>query len=287
MPSYVHCIIWSKKPYPIHASSLIRIATSCSFFRLILRAIAQSFFLSPKSEDFLVLMPAHRPHVFAVFIPNMLCILLHIVTALPEANETARGYLHGGAIVDFIGQKAPSSKLGLVFLDLVVLALQCFMLAVHSERERLRKVVRPLQQPSGATANDIGELANSTMAAPTGQDADAEERGILRQTTSTTENTGDIELQPLPSVDRHNVEEEPGESSRSAAPGAAEPDLGDLLRSGNVVLADFHVIHALRTSGNDYQSAAAHSLQAVGYAATLARLAAERRARLETQQRPQ
>ena len=114
-------------------------------------------------------------------------------------------------------------------------------------------------------------------------DLDAEERGISR--TSRGAEGDDIELQPLnprgrpPDEDQDEDSQQLGESSQRAA----VPELSEVLWSGNAVLADFHVIHTLRTAGNDPRSAAAHTIQTLGYAATLARLAAENRATREAQ----
>ena len=221
-------------------------------------------------------------------------MLLHLFSRLPQASEESRGYLHGGVMIDFIGQKAPTSRLGLLLLDVAVLGLQCFMLAVHLERERLRKLVLPLRRTAGAaTAGaevgaEVSAEATASTAVPSTQDHDAEERGVLRD-DSLLDETNDIEMRSMSGREGQGPRDEDGESSRlladAATQGAASPDLGDMLRSGNAVLADFHVVKAIRTAGNDYQSAAEHSLQTIGYAATLARLAAQRQARLNTRPR--
>ena len=237
------------------------------------------FFLTPKSEDYALLMPAHRPHAFAIFVPNILCMFFHLVFSLPQAGEETRGYLHGGVIIDFVGQKAPTSRLGLLVLDVVILAVQSLMLAVHQEREALRKLVNPGRRTAGATA--------TAAAAPavTMQDHDAEERGVLRDDPRTAGETDEIELRPLSGDDIR----EGGDTSDTTRllPGSAlrqdNADLLGLLRSGNAVLADFHIVHTVRTVGNDYERAAAHLTQTIGYTATLAARAAERRARLEAQ----
>lgn len=258
----------------------------CSFPRLLLRVIPHYFFLTPKSEDYVLLMPAHRPHVFAIFVPNVLCVLFHLVLSLPRAGEETRGYLHGGVIIDFVGQKAPTSRLGLLLLDVVVLAVQCLMLAVHQEREGLRKLVVPGRQTALTAALPA---TTTTTAAATRQDHDAEERGVLRGETD------EIELRPLSGNDgdenTHSGDggdAEQTEASRFLLEGSslrrqADADLLGYLRSGNAVLADFHVAHTIRTVGNDYERAAAHLTQTIGYTATLAARAAERRARLEAQ----
>lgn len=259
----------------------------CSFPRLLLRVIPHYFFLTPKSEDYALLMPAHRPHAFAIFVPNILCMFFHLVLSLPRASEETRGYLHGGAIIDFVGQKAPTSRLGLLLLDVVILAIQCLMLAAHQEREALRKLVSPGRQ----TVVEAAMAAASAVPVPvaTAQDHDAEERGVLRDGLGTTAGTGDIELRSLSGNDTGGAEDT-SETARSL-PGTglrqADADLLGFLRSGNAVLADFHILHTIRTVGNDYERAAAHLTQTIGYTATLAARAAERRARLEGQARRQ
>ena len=85
-----------------------------------------------------------------------------------------RGYLHGGVIIDLIGQKGPTSKFHLVLLDLLVLGLQCFMLAVHVERERLSAVNDALTSTVPTAAMDVPREAVVSA-----QNLDAEERGEM------------------------------------------------------------------------------------------------------------
>lgn len=220
--------------------------------------------------------------------PNMICILLHLACALPGASEATRGYLHGGVIIDFVGQKAPTSKLGLVAVDLVVLAIQCLMLAVHQEREMLRtlakrRVSSGTGEAGGDNAADRGPDGSGSLLVPT-QDLDSEERGVLRDAPYGADEameTGDIELQPLFASSDENCDVLAPSSRRP--PEAA--DMTDLLRSGNAVLADLHVVRAFRTAANSYHDAAAYSLQSIGYTATLAAMAAESRARAQAQRR--
>jgi Fungal domain of unknown function (DUF1746) len=231
------------------------------------------------------LLPAHRPHVFAIFVPSLLCMLFHSLLSVPHASEATRGHLHGGVIIDFIGQRPPTSKLGFLFLDLAILGAQCLMLAVHQEREKLRKIVLPSLQTATAAAQ-----TESAVPPETTQDHDAEERGVLRDNAHAGDDGNGIELQPL-SEGRSRQEEGGGSDNHeplgaSYSPIATRIDLVDIMRSGNAILGDFHVVHAVRTVGNDYQGAAAQSLQSLGYSATLAAaIAAERRARLGAQQR--
>lgn len=260
----------------------------CSFPRLLLRVIPHYFFLSPKSENILILLPAQRPHLFAIFVPNLLCMFLHLVWSLPHAGEASRGYLHGGVIVDFIGQKPPTSKLTLLLLDLMVMTVQCLMLAVHQDREKLRTLVLPIKN---APTNADGD---SQAATATTQDHDAEERGVRRDAEASTDETNEVELQPL----SNSRAQEGGDSQESTGlldsslARAAAPDLTGLLRSGNSVLGSFHIVHAVRIASIEQPNTpsattTASSIQSLGYNVTLAAMAAERRARLQTQRRQQ
>ncbi|KAL2178517.1 uncharacterized protein P884DRAFT_220768 [Thermothelomyces heterothallicus CBS 202.75] len=253
----------------------------CSFFRFILRLVPHYSSLSPKDGP---LLPLEQPNIYGIFVPSVLCILVHMFFGLPEAGEATRGYLHGGVIIDFIGQKPPTSRLAFLFLDLIILGAQCLMLAVHRELEGLKKAVTPGLR---TTSPDLGQPDQITVApATTVQDHDAEERGVLRE-ESLLGYGGGIELQPLSGSssrqrDGSAVEDERMGNTFSSAVDSA--DMLDVIRSGNAVLGNFHVIHAVRTVGNGAHAAAAYSLSTLGYGATLAALAAERRSRLITRQ---
>ncbi|KAK4461070.1 hypothetical protein QBC42DRAFT_270982 [Cladorrhinum samala] len=242
----------------------------CSFARFLLRMIPHYVLLTPKEG---LLLPAQRVHVLVVFGPAIICVLCHIFFALPEASEAARGYLHGGVFMDFIGQEPPRSRLSLLFYDAVILALQCLMLAVHQDRERLKKAVSPsLRALVPGTDAELG-LESSN------QDHDAEERGVLRDQTFAVDNEG-IELQPLSGENSAADEEERARTTGPYASVTTSADMLDIMRSGNAVLSNFHIPHAIRSVGSGVQNTAAYSLRSFGYNATLAALAAERRSRL-------
>ncbi|KAI1124955.1 DUF1746-domain-containing protein [Nemania abortiva] len=256
----------------------------CSFFRLLIRWMAQTLFVSPKTEDTVLIVPNY--HVSAIVAPNLLCMFLHLISPPPEAGEASRGYLHGGILVDFIGQKAPSSRFTLILLDVVVLAIQCFMITVNIEKERIRNVIRPPR---------VNRNSGIALAVPTtSQDHDSEERGVFRDAPEIDgiNETDSVEMRPLRSPDSgdgSNSEPAGGEGTRllrqSGVQGTSQFEgLADVLRSGNAVIGNFHIPQSLRTAWhsreNTPESAAAYTLQNVGYNATLAALAAQRRARL-------
>ncbi|KAL1837955.1 hypothetical protein VTJ49DRAFT_3226 [Mycothermus thermophilus] len=279
----------------------------CSFIRLLLRLLPHYSFLTPKDTILppTILLPAEQPHVYTIFIPGLLCMAAHLFLALPQAGEASRGYLHGGVIIDFIGQKPPRSRAAFLALDLAILAAQCLMLAVHQERERIKKAVAPGLRTtlslSAGGEQQSAEGTSGTTAADTMQDHDAEERGVRREDEAHLDLGGGIELQPLSASGRRRRrggDNEDGQDDNSAgdrrngdndgdeeedstyASAAASADALDVMRSGNAVLANFHVVHAVRTAGRSTPGAAAYSLRTLGYGATLAAIAAERRERL-------
>ena len=250
---------------------------SCSLFRLLLRALIQMMFLTPK-PNFIPPAPQHRPYIGAIFGPNVVCILLHILTARSEAGEAMRGYLHGGVIVDLIGQKGPSSKIHLVLLDILILGLQCFMLAVHVEKERLSALIAAYLSPTVP----VTEQPRAAVASP--QDHDAEEQGIIRDVVTDSEA---IELQSLapPEDDEPSTEDIEGqERNKERALLLAEPppqeeddDPLESFWSGTAILADFHVIHNLKVQWAEYGNATESAIQTMGFSAEFAAVAANRR----------
>ena len=191
-----------------------------------------------------------------------------------------RGYLHGGVIIDLIGQKAPTSKLHLVILDILILLLQCFMLAVHVERERLSAVLAAVVSPTPATDQPRVEAVNP-------QDHDEEERGVVRE--GVTRN-GDIELQPMASMTRATssgnpdgrAEQDEGRERSLAEPAprrdAEDDDTPlDVFWSGTAIVADFHILGTLRKQWIDYGNATGSALQNVGFQAEFAAVTANRR----------
>jgi hypothetical protein len=218
-------------------------------------------FLTPKPK-FIPPTAKHRPYLGALIGGNLICILLHILTHRPEAGELTKGYLHGGIIIDFIGQKGPTSKLHLIVMDLLVTALQCFMLAVHVEETRLKEVLAAPE--SSILPNTISNLS---------QDHDAEERGVIRDGGTNSE---DIEMQEPPRSNRESEaqaslnNDERAQLLLDAAIRTDEEALNgplDLYYSGNVIVGEFHILHTLRSQWADYDSATTTALQTVGTSA--------------------
>lgn len=244
-------------------------------FRLVIRAVGQLMYLSPKDETFPFLMPASRMHVALVVVPNLWCILVHLFAAVPQGPDYHRGYQHGGMIIDFVGQKPPAYKIYYLLADLFLLGLQSFMLAVHTEREKLRlslKTFRPL----------ITDAALEVATARTIEDLDAEEQGIRSSGPSVAEAAGraeSIELQPLRMSPSRGGRRERSESEMRTSSGddISRSRLSDILSSGNAMLGDYHILHCMRVAATELERTTAQSLQSIGYRATMAALDARRR----------
>lgn len=265
----------------IYSELCILYYMDCSFFRLLIRVLSQMVFLSPK-PNFVPPMPQHRPYIGSIFGPNIICILLHIFTARSEAGEAMRGYLHGGIIIDLIGQKGPTSKLHLVLLDILILLLQCFMLTVHVERERLTGILTAFTK--GTPVSDQPRAAVVST-----HDIDAEERGVMgsdemtempRETETSGPDSGlafdrrlvmdEVEEEEL--MERAQLLDEP--------PPREEPEDDhplDIFFTGTAVVADFHIVDTLKKQWADYGNASASALQTVGFSAEFAATTANRR----------
>ncbi|KAI1004085.1 hypothetical protein K3495_g4126 [Podosphaera aphanis] len=257
----------------------------CSLFRLLLRLFNQIIFFTPKP----VLVrpaPQKRPYLGAIFIPGITCILLHIFSARSEAGESMRGYLHGGIIIDLIGQKAPTSTLHLLSLDVLLLLLQCLMLAVSTEKERLQTILTAL------TSLRPDPPISPSPDALTAQDHDAEERGIFRHPTATSVATDmpnlaradprRISTPPVANEDnairQDEAEERDGLLTESLSRVEDDDDEAlELFWSGMTIVADFHILHCLKRQLRDYGNATGMALQTVGYSAEMAAITANRR----------
>jgi hypothetical protein len=251
---------------------------SCSLFRFLLRVLHQMAFLTPK-PNFVTPLPPNHQYLGAILVPNLLCVLLHIFTARPEAGEVMRGYLYGGVIIDLIGYKGPTSKLHLLALDVLVLALQCFMLTVYLEMEMVSVVLAALKRRSAAGVEARVEVVPA-------QDHDAEEQGIVREAE---DDNGDIEtgiIAPHDEPSTHTETETAEDLSRAqlleelpSPDDAAQENMMGMMWSGSAILADFHVIHTIRREWAQYRraSASGSTLQSIGLATDFAAFRADPR----------
>ncbi|KAF2818725.1 DUF1746-domain-containing protein [Ophiobolus disseminans] len=221
----------------------------CSFFWLAVRAFIHGSLLTPVADP-VGERPADEPKPFLplVLFSFFANFLLHQLYLAPSAGEDTRGYLHGGLMIDFIGQQGPTSKWKLGALDMCILVLQLVMVSVHVKRRELKKKLARIS--AGATATTQADAAASDAADDTAestandnaareQDADNEERGVLRR----TDTLSDIGIDP---------EEEDALLSSSSE--AGHPDALDILTSGTCVIGDFTLLDTLYQENKNYSA---------------------------------
>ncbi|KAF3004192.1 hypothetical protein E8E13_006409 [Curvularia kusanoi] len=215
----------------------------CSFFWFAVRALAHGSLLTPVSDPTMQRPPdeprPYLPVVAGLFVVNF---VLHMLWPAPAAGEDTRGYLHGGLMIDFIGQQGPTSKWKLSGLDACILVLQLIMVSAHVKRRDLKKQLA--QMTTGETSADIATDAATSGTPPTasesaarGQDADDEERGVLHR----TDTMSDMGAGP--------------DEEDSLLQSAAESDVDalDIFTSGQCVILSAGVIDTILRENENYR----------------------------------
>jgi len=179
-------------------------------------------------------------------------MLLHLLFKPLVAGEAARGYLHGGLIIDFVGQHSPLSRIRLLGLDILTLTLQLLMMTISLEKERVKG-----QTP---TSDDGGAANDTTTDEGRGQNYDAEERGML---SSDAVVTGDIELDDLQHASHGRTGRDEGRGSDEILASITTTSTPhghplDTFYSGEHLVADLNILDAIRTQWN-FRAAGADS----------------------------
>lgn len=204
----------------------------CSTPLLLLRSVLQLLYLTPKHA--LLPQPPNGSRFLALIVAaNALCIFLHAIRVAPAALPGHdRGYLHGGLVLDFIGQKGPSSKIQLVGLDFLVLGLQI----VHCAALGVRKGLK--ERPGATPVIEPGVVRS-------GQQLEDEERGVRR-----SEEVGrgqEVEMQRLnPEGRRTSAVEDMDLEATTVALERTDAHIFDAFNSGQIVLADLDLRKVLR-----------------------------------------
>lgn len=220
----------------MHWSKVIRLTSpSCSLTKFLLRALPHWLYFTPKPAIFPPTPLIHRPYIGIIFGTNILCLLLHLAFSPPAAGEATRGYLHGGLVIDFIGQRSPVGIWKLVGLDILVFALQVLVLGVTLERRGTTK------------ADEVTQGIVQLVTEPR-QDHDSEERGIFRQATAAEE---DIELQVLQDTSSSGTgrDTDRGRDELLLPDGSSEPRVHhplDPFYTGNYIITDLHILETIR-----------------------------------------
>ncbi|KAI4181864.1 MAG: hypothetical protein L6R41_006362 [Letrouitia leprolyta] len=166
------------------------------------------------------------------FALNFLSIFFHTISTPRTAGEAVRGYLHGGLLIDFVGQKSPVPTWRLVGYDILVLMLQIVMLGVTVEKKKL-------DTPKNGSAGIGGEREAER------QDHDSEERGVRRSEDAPE----GIELHHLgPRSGGRSRGEKDGERDELSEVGRSTTyeHPRDAFYSGQYILADIHVVNTVR-----------------------------------------
>ena len=141
-----------------------------------------------------------------------------------------RGYLHGGALTDFVGVKGPISKIRLVGMDFLVWALQIGCLAMVMERRGIR---------NGPGVRSSNRVAETRVV----QDIDAEEQGRRRSAEIDDMEEG-IELQPLQASSGAASADESFEDVTAVR---SDHPL-DIFATGEHIIANLHLLETIRVS---------------------------------------
>lgn len=196
------------------------------------RATNHWFYFTPKPALMNPIVSSNRPNIVAIILLNVVSVFVHYINLPPTAGEATRGYLHGGLLIDFVGQQSPVSRFRLIAYDALILGLQLVMLAVTDEKRRLLQPSSPLSD--GAT--------NGEDAA---QDHDSEERGIRRSEVGTEA----VEMRSLPPVSEGQAVQEEGpegEESSGNHHRTTREHPGDAFYSGQYVIADVRILSTIQ-----------------------------------------
>ena len=192
-----------------------------------------------------------------------------------------RGYLHGGLLIDFVGQQGPISKVKLVLLDIMTLVFQLCILSVTVERKALKVEIE-----GGGTGTRLTTETTTTF----GQDHDSEERGVLRSSnTNTSAGVSGIELQELlpnredDAREREELVNHPSSRGDSNEDSRSDHPL-NAFSTGEYVIVNLHIMDTIRTqwsrSGTietDTSAASASASSNSSSAAAMAAVIAQRR----------
>ena len=200
--------------------------------KFLLRALPHWLHFTPKPDIIPPLPSDQRPYVSIILGTNIFCILLHLVFNPPAAGEAMRGYLHGGLMIDFVGQSSPVSRWHLLGLDLLCLALQLLIMCVILEKQKT-----------------LGRLDSTTNAPEQRQDHDAEEAGVIRSEFLEPEA---IELQSFSPQDELTVQDNvtSTQTPEFVVESSGNRHVLDHFGTGEYVVAHFCILDIVRTQWN-------------------------------------
>ncbi|KAK6504053.1 hypothetical protein TWF506_002268 [Arthrobotrys conoides] len=191
-----------------------------SFIRFLIRAIVQINLFAQRPPNFPTPQRTQkRSAVVSIFGSTLICFLFHLFSEPASGSEATGGYLHGGMIIDFVGQEGPISRFRLIFLDLIILLLQLTMLTVKVSKQ------------------DLLDSSGPNRVTPS-QDLDDEERGIV---AGAEDDNSDFAASPI---------EEPSSSISSDGLRRRRPAADSNIYSGEVNIAELRIVETVRSQWN-------------------------------------
>lgn len=207
-------------------------------------------------------------------VPFVVALLVHLFMAPARGSEISRGYLHGGVILDFIGERE-GQRWRCVATDVLVMIMQCIMVGVDDVRLLVKR--RRMGELGAKLDNSEEPRDNQNELAPRDlQNLDAEERGVVRQELLENATTG---IGTDNSQDENEIGNEEAaslladaSSSTLAGHDTSTPTPNaplDIFYSGNAIVAEVHLLDSLRAQWHqaDSATATAMALQSVGFSA--------------------
>ncbi|KAF3905526.1 hypothetical protein AA313_de0202296 [Arthrobotrys entomopaga] len=196
-----------------------------SFIRFLIRAIVQINLFAQRPPNFPTPQRSQkRSAVVSIFGSTLICFLFHLFSEPPSGSEMSGGYLHGGMVIDFVGQEGPISRFRLMFLDFIILALQLVMLTVKVSKQ------------------DLLDNSGPNRVIPA-QDIDSEERGV---NAAAVEEADTDDNSDFGTSNNDDTDNEGLRRRRSAA------DVNTY--SGEIIIADLRVVETVRSQWNSNSS---------------------------------
>ncbi|CZT19232.1 uncharacterized protein RCC_05078 [Ramularia collo-cygni] len=212
----------------------------CSTPLLLLRSAIQFIYLTPKNPLFPA-PPSGTRVLGIVCLVGCLSVLFHVWRGVGSGVDR-RGYLHGGLVLDFIGQEDPGGCMGLVGLDLLVVGLQVLCCAVKRVRER---VLGEGASSSSSSSSVAGGERGGGRRTRRVQGVEDEERGVRGSEERVREEGVEMERLNLNSnssgTEAAAVESEEEEQDRIELLERSDARIFDAFNSGQIVLADLQL----------------------------------------------
>lgn len=97
-----------------------------------------------------------NPQIAPVLLANLVCFIGHLFAAREG------GYIHGGIVIDVVGEIAPISRCRLLLADALVTALQLIMLALAWEKDRKKEQNVEAEEAGVRTSSEVHVLEEGT-----------------------------------------------------------------------------------------------------------------------------